>query len=140
MWLDTVLCILAMYACDFAIKIEKAGRSVEQACDINDLISYSSVLISKYAHMVKLVLNLDDSHLLNLSNAQYGLFAYFVLMIVQFFEYNELFLMMTTASVIASLVLAYILRFILHQFCSVCAFMYGVNFLLFVSSVFRIIS
>lgn len=140
MWLDTLLCIMAMAACDYAIKIEKAGKSIKQACDINDVISCSSVLTSKYAHMVKLILKLEEDSPLNLSNAQYGLMAYFVLMIVQFLEYNQLFLIMTTVSVIASLGLAYILRFILHQFCSVCAFMYGINFLLFVSSIMRIMS
>ena len=138
------VCVLAMAACCYAIKIEKDGGSTKQACDINDIVSCSSVLTSEYAHMVKLILKLDENHFLNLSNAQYGLISYFFLILFQFYPftllpyYDYIFLAMTSVSVLASFGLAYILRYVLKQFCAVCVFMYFLNVLLFVSSVLRI--
>lgn len=140
------MCILAMAACRYAIKIEKDGGSIKQACDINDVVTCSSVLNSEYAHMAKLVLKLQDDSPLNWSNAQYGLVAYAFLIIFQLYPFtlipyhDYLFLAMTSVSVLASCGLAYILRYILKQFCAVCVFMYCINFLLFISSVMRVMA
>ncbi len=140
------MCVLAMAACKYAIKIEAAGGTIKQACDINDIVSCSNVLTSEYAHMMKLVLKLQDDSPLNWSNAQYGLVAYIFLIVFQFYPltlipYHEyLFLAMTSVSVLASVGLAYILRYILKQFCAVCVFMYFINLLLFISAVVRVMA
>lgn len=148
------LCIAGIFICIYAIKVEAAvfaekkknGKpQFNQACDLGEHVSCSLVLTSKYSHMAKLMFKLDEKSMFNLSNAQYGLMYYTGLLIFHLYPFSrlpfhsELFLLGTTGSVVASLGLAYILKYILGNLCLICVGMYIVNALLFVSSIMRVV-
>jgi len=149
-----IWCIIGIGVCAYAIYIESEeydnkkndGKQTERLCDINDWISCTAVLNSEYSHMTKMIFGLKENNMFNWSNAHYG-FAYYVLLLTfQFYPFtlipyhNYLFLCGTIGSVLASCVLAYILRYILHQLCLICVFMYIVNAVLFTSSIMRIVN
>jgi len=146
---NITLCLLGIIVCAYAIKVEEAGMSEtkkhgkvlkSQGCDVDDEMSCSLVFSSEYSHMAKKIFNLDETSFFNWSNAHYGLVFYIGLFIFNLYPFtllpfhSGLFLLGTTGSVFASLGLAYILKYILHNFCMICVGMYIINFLLFFSS------
>jgi vitamin-K-epoxide reductase (warfarin-sensitive) len=146
--------IIGIGVCKYAIYIESEeynrkkndGKKIERLCDVNDWISCTAVLNSEYSHMTKMIFGLNENSMFNWSNAHYGLVFYIGLLFFHFYPltllpYHEyLFLIATIGSVVASCGLAYILRYILHQLCLICVFMYIVNAFLFTSSVMRIVN
>lgn len=146
---NITLCLLGIIVCAYAIKVEEAGMSEtkkhgkvlkSQGCDVDDEMSCSLVFSSEYSHMAKKIFNLNENSMFNWSNAHYGLVFYIGLFLFQFYPftllpfYSHLFLLGTTGSVLASCGLAYILKYILHNFCMICVGMYIINTLLFISS------
>lgn len=135
------LCIMGIGACLYAIGIEKSKTKHKRMCDVNESMSCTLVLTSKYGHMAKLLFHLDENSFFNMSNAQYGLFFYLGLMVFQLYPFTLIpyhsfsFLLATSSSVIASLGLAYILYYILHNFCMICVCMYIINSLLLLCAI-----
>jgi len=149
------LCVIGIIVCLYAIKIEKDEdeykkdddkQRVPRMCDINDSMSCTAVLTSKYSHMTKLIFGLSENSVFNYSNAHYGLVFYIGLLLFQFYPftlipYHEyIFLCMSIASIIASCGLAWILYYILHNFCMICVCMYIVNAFLLTSSIMHVIN
>lgn len=143
----TTLCILGITICIYAIEIEtteSSGKKGQRMCDVNDSMSCTLVLTSKYSHMTKLMFGLRDDSFFNKSNAQYGLLFYVCLLASQFYPFTSipyhsyLFLGATVASVLASLGLAWILWKILRNFCMICVCMYFINFALLTSAIMHI--
>ena len=147
------LCCMGIVVCLYAIKIEKDEERYKKdeklraprMCDINDSISCTTVLTSKYSHMTKIMFGLSENSIFNYSNAHYGLLFYIGLTAFQFYPFTlipyhaHLFFAASVASVIASCGLAYILRYILHNFCMICVCMYIINILFLISSSMRLI-
>lgn len=141
------LCFLGMVVCAYAINIEtsaKGQRKVIRRCDVNKNMSCTLVLTSRYSHMAKVIFKLRDDSMFNYSNAQYGFVFYLAMLVWQFYPFTLLpghaliFLLMTSASVLGSCGLAYILYAILHNLCLICVCMYVINGLLFTSSLLHI--
>lgn len=147
------LCVIGITLCIYAIKVETTGFSEKKKtgvaprihiCDVNDSMSCTFVLTSEYSHMMKMVFGLAENSILNHSNAEYGLVFYIGLLIFHFYPFtlmplhSWIFLLGTTGSVAASCVLAWILKYRLHNFCMICVCMYIINVLLFISSLRRI--
>lgn len=141
------LCCLGIAVCLYAIDIEKGGKKpkYKRVCDVNESMSCTLVLTSKYGHMAKLLLGLDDKSLFNRSNAEYGLLFYIGLLAFQFYPWTSLtwhpllFFIGTLAAVLASIGLAGILYFVLHNFCMICVCMYLINSALFAAAAIRLI-
>ena len=149
------LCIMGIAICIYAIKVEavvlgekkRNGKpSYSQLCDVNESVSCTLVLTSKYSHMAKLIFKLHDESFFNLSNAQYGLMFYIALLIFHIypftlFPFHSWFVLLgAIGSVVASCGLAYILKYILHNLCLICLCMYVVNVLLLISSIMRFVN
>ena len=138
----SALCLVGVGACLYAVDIEKSGKKpkYKRMCDVSESMSCTLVLTSKYGHMAKLLFKLDEKSIFNMSNAQYGLIFYLGLFFFQFYPFtvlpyhSVLFLTATLSSVMASLGLAWILYYVLHNFCMICVCMYVINTLLFVSA------
>ncbi|QKF94487.1 vitamin K epoxide reductase [Fadolivirus algeromassiliense] len=140
------LCCIGILVCWYAMDIESGEKKpkYKRMCDVNDSMSCTLVLTSKYGHMAKLMFGLDRNSLFNRSNAEYGFVFYLGLLIFQFYPftmlpfYNYIFLIGTVGSVCASIGLAWILYSILHNFCMICVCMYAVNTLLMISAIMRV--
>jgi len=148
------VCVIGAIICLYAIKVESVGFAekkkygkpqYKQICDVNESMSCTLVLTSKYSHMAKLMFNLNDNSIFNYSNAQYGLLFYISLLIFQFYPFtmipyhNIIFLCLTLSSILASMGLAWILYSILMNFCMICVCMYIVNTLLCLSAIAHLI-
>lgn len=149
---NITLCLLGILTCVYAVKVEEAGISEtkahgkvlkSQGCDVDDEMSCSLVFSSEYSHMAKKLFKLHENSRFNWSNAHYGLVFYIGLFVFNLYPFtllpfhSSLFLLGTTGSVVASLGLAYILKYILHNFCMICVGMYIINSLLFVSALWQ---
>ena len=138
------LCIVGILICIYAIDIEKSGAKKTQykrICDVNESMSCTLVLTSKYGHMAKLLFNLSENSILNKSNAEYGLLFYIGMLLLSLLPstiipyHSQLFFLGTLSSVLASLGLAWILYAKLRNFCLICVTMYFINSLLLISSI-----
>jgi vitamin-K-epoxide reductase (warfarin-sensitive) len=138
---NKVLCLLGVLICKYAVGIENSKEKKKRMCDVNESMSCTRVLTSKYGHMAKLLFGLKEDNFFNLSNAQYGLIYYIGLLLFQFYPltlipyHDFLCFIGTLGSFFASLGLAWILYFKLHDFCMVCVAMYIVNSLLLTSAI-----
>jgi len=107
-------------------------------CDINEGMSCSKVFSSPYARGFGLVGPLlGESHPLNESNSMYGVAFYSVLLLFSLFNYRflaTLQMILSASAIGVSCYLAYILHFVLQDFCVVCVSTYAVNLLLFFTS------
>merc|ERR1719370_854960 len=101
-------------------------------------MSCSKVFSSPYARGFGLVGPfLGESHPLNQSNSLYGVVFYSILLLFSLFNYRflaTLQMIMSATSIVVSCYLAYILHFVLQDFCVVCVSTYAVNMLLFFTS------
>lgn len=132
--------MLGLLASLYAIHVERKARKEgpgKAACDINNRMSCSSVLTSKYAKMTGLVFSLKENHPLNVPNTYFGVLFYLAIIIYPMFPFTmipfrEVLLFGATLfSVCFSFLLAYILYFKLNDFCIVCVTTYIINAVLF---------
>lgn len=131
----------------YAIMIENGNERKKRACDLNEAISCTRVLTSKYGHMMKLGFGLSDDHPLNFSNAYYGMAFYLLLPNFYGFALHypfpgaaSIFLLMTASSVAASIGLGYILYSRLKTLCLICVVTYVINTLLFMTAFVNFVS
>ncbi len=122
--------LLSIYAYYIEIQASKNPK-YKAICDINDHASCGKVVTSKYGKMVD-----------GISNSLGGIFFYVTVFVLTFFNlivfgYPAIFLL-CVASLLGSMVLAYIQYFKIKSLCLVCTGVYIVNILLVVFS-FRLI-
>lgn len=142
--LFVVVCAIGILLCLYAFHVEfQLGRkpTFVAACDINDRMSCTKVLSSRYAKGFGLV---NENSIFNISNAIYGLLFYSFILIAAVFSgiwhwISFIILLEALIAVAGSIYLAYILFFVLTDICVVCISTYLVNALLFVLSVWRIV-
>jgi len=104
------------------------------ACDINDKISCSSVLSSEYAYLVGKYFKLPKNSIWNVPNTYYGMLYYFAVFIYPFiwFPFKAYLLVgVSFMTLVVSAILAYIMQFLLKQYCVVCVLIYVVNISIF---------
>ncbi|CAF0719632.1 unnamed protein product [Brachionus calyciflorus] len=128
--------LIALYSYYVKVKYLKNPNQFRAWCDINDKMSCSKVITSKYGSGFGIVGKLfGENSSLNVSNSLlggvfYGLQIVFTFYnendLVQFFGFSSSFL-----SIVGSIYLAYILYFVLKDFCIVCNLSYLVNAFIF---------
>lgn len=140
----TALSYVGIFICVYAMDIESGKKKYKRVCDVNESMSCTLVLTSKYGHMAKLLFNLNEKSFFNRSNAEYGLWFYIAMAFFQVYPFTMLpyhdllFFFATLSSMIVSICLAGILYFILHNFCMICVCMYFLNTLLFLSAIIKL--
>ena len=79
----STLCVIGVLVSCYAVYIEISKESdsdYEAWCDINEKASCSRVLTSEYSVGLGIVKSiLGEDHILNISNAYYGIFVYIAL-------------------------------------------------------------
>jgi vitamin-K-epoxide reductase (warfarin-sensitive) len=105
----------------------------------------SSVLKSKYAHLTAMVFGLKRNTMFDIPNTYFGIIFYLSIICYQFCPlslvvYAKWILFAASiSSIMVCLYLAYILFFVMHEYCQVCVASYGVNFVILVTSVLEIL-
>jgi len=107
--------LVALYTWRVKIKGEEK-KKYNPVCDINDRVSCTKAVNSKYGSLLKILPN----HVL-------GLLFYVSAFAISFTSYDGLIFFMTIPAIIMTLVLAYISVFIQKNFCVVCICSYIVN-------------
>ncbi|RNA24947.1 vitamin K epoxide reductase complex subunit 1 1 [Brachionus plicatilis] len=135
--LETILsflCIAGILVCLYALKVEifkLKDKNYVAYCDIDGLMSCSKS--SRYGKGFGL---LPESSFLNQPNSIYGLIFYIVQLLLLLYRNNmialKLKLILSLMANFGSLYLAYILHFILNDFCIVCGSLYLINGLLLI--------
>lgn len=124
----------------FAIYVEykkTKNNNYVSVCDINNRVNCSKVLTSKYSRLTKLLFGLPDNHVMNIPNTYYGVLFYlavfvYPLPLLTYIPFREiLFFCASVGSMILSLFLAFILYYVLDDFCIVCVTTYFINLVIF---------
>jgi len=127
------------YSLYVSTSFEKDPENYRPLCDVEEGVSCSSVLTSKYAKGFGLVGGLmgDEAHPLNQPNSVYGL-AFYGLNFLLFAAFRgrsfvaELQFYAVILANFVSCYLAYLLYAVLKNLCYVCVATYAVNFLLLI--------
>ena len=127
---QSLLALLGCLVAAYAIRVERnAKKDIKAVCDINDRMSCSKVLTSKYARMLGLAFGLKENHPLNLPNTYFGFLFYLAVFVYPFVDvpYKEFLLMGASGmSMVACVVLA-VAMWKLGDFCAVCVTTYFIN-------------
>ncbi|KAL8176538.1 UNVERIFIED_CONTAM: hypothetical protein K2H54_036080 [Gekko kuhli] len=129
-----LLCALGLALSVYAFHVETSKErdaNYRAMCDISSTISCSRVFTSRWGRGFGLVAGLLGSHsLFNQPNSIFGI-AFYILQILLGFSNSGLaviaLLGSSLVSIAGSLYLAYILFFVLHDFCVVCVSTYLLN-------------
>ncbi|XP_067121083.1 vitamin K epoxide reductase complex subunit 1-like protein 1 [Centruroides vittatus] len=122
--------VLSFYAYHVETKKEK-DKKYRAMCDISGHMSCSAVFNSRYGKGFGIMGSLfGEKSILNQPNSIYGIIFYTLQLILG--EINQpyaarLYLGFAIISIVGSVYLAYILAFILHDFCVVCVATYVLN-------------
>lgn len=132
---------VSLYALYVEYEVEKAKQSggmYQAACDLASWASCSRVLSSSYGHILSHWNLVSHDSPLNLPNAATGLLFYVLSLLPPLFPgWEVLHLAASTAALAFSLFLAYVLRFVLKDFCLVCVTSYALNIVIFIFSARR---
>ncbi|XP_066433102.1 vitamin K epoxide reductase complex subunit 1-like protein 1 [Eleutherodactylus coqui] len=140
-----LVCVLGIALSVYAYHVETSREkdaTYRALCDINPSISCSKVFTSRWGRGFGLVENiLGAQSLLNQPNSVFGV-VFYVLQIVLGFvglvAAAVTLLVTSLVSIAGSLYLAYILFYILEDFCVICVTTYVLNFILLLLNVKRL--
>ncbi|XP_043942298.1 vitamin K epoxide reductase complex subunit 1-like protein 1 [Protopterus annectens] len=130
----TVGIILSIYA--YHVETSKERDAGYRAmCDISDSISCSKVFTSRWGRGFGLMEHLFGRYsVMNQPNSVFGIVFYLLQILLGQTVSSVSFVTLLLTSVVSiagSLYLAYILFFVLHDFCVICVSTYVLNFILF---------
>lgn len=136
-------CVVGSFVSLYAIHVEHMNSidtDYVASCDLSATMSCSKVLNSEYGHLFSHIGLFSEGSVLDQSNAFYGLIFYGIvgLLAVQASRsaaMMQLNTVLAVTGVMLSLVLAYILYFVLGDFCVVCVTTYVCNTVIFVDSI-----
>lgn len=140
-----ILVVLYAFYVEHRLKTAKPEDNYKAFCDINDRMSCSRVLGSKYAKGFGIF---DENSVFNISNAVYGISLYISILILlvvsSLFEGTNVsityvLVVLAVISNLGDIYLAYILFFKLKDICIVCCTLYVINALLLALSIWRVI-
>jgi len=139
-----LLCLLGYAVCIYALSVEfhvEADPSYAAFCDINDKMSCSKVLTSEWGKGFGLLgYIIGHDHPLNLKNPFFGLAFYTVQLILSDMKGSLAYKLQLSTAIMANcgtLWLAYILYFVLNDFCVVCVTTYAINFCVLLTNIAR---
>ena len=143
-----VLAFVGLLVAAYALYVEHkhdeaaaAGLAYTAACDFGPHASCSTALTSKYGKVLSLWGLVPKGSALDVPNAALGSVFYALVLLFPYWRpaagaaAPSLLLAGSVASLAFSLYLAYVLRFILHDFCIVCFSAYVVNTAVFAAAV-----
>jgi len=130
-----LLCMLGCVVCFYALTVEfhkEANPDYEAMCDISEAMSCTKVLTSEYGKGFGILGHfIGHDHPLNLKNPFFGLTFYLIQLILSDMKGSRAYKLQLFTAILANcgtLWLAYILYFVLHDFCVVCVSTYAINF------------
>jgi len=139
-----LLCMLGISVCIYALSVEfhvEANPEYEAMCDINDKMSCTKVLTSEYGKGFGLLgFIIGNDHPLNLKNPFFGLAFYFIQLFLSDRKGSLAYKLQLATAIMANcgtLWLAYILYFVLNDFCIVCVSTYAINFGVLLTNIAR---
>lgn len=130
----------SLYAFYVELEIAEArslGGEYKAACDMGAFSSCSKVLGSSYAHILSHFKLVPRGSSLDISNALLGAAFYIYAMLHNVLPLparRQLFFAASIGSLAFSGFLMYVLKFILNDFCLVCATMYVANAIVFIGA------
>ncbi|XP_028396501.1 vitamin K epoxide reductase complex subunit 1-like [Dendronephthya gigantea] len=142
----TFLCLLGIVLSIYALYVEvkkMQDKSFVALCDIHSKMSCSKVFSSKYGTgfgLVEPLLGKDS--IFNIPNSIYGIAFYIFVLSLGFFDgvtVAWIVVINCILSCVGCVYLAYILYYILEDFCIVCVSTYVVNALLLVLSIYHLV-
>ncbi len=142
----TVCGFIGVLAALYAIYVEDRSEHVVgyvPMCEIGPNASCTMVLKSDYARMAIKYLHLDDNSMFNVPNTYYGLLFYVAVMLYGCYPFTlipyreTMLLIAASGSMLMSAVLAYILKYVLKNFCAICVFTYVVNTAIFCAALYE---
>jgi len=154
-WFSILLCCLGASLAAYSLHVEHKWQEAAAAaagtdgvseykplCDIDEKISCSKAFNSDYAVGMGVLGDLlGQDHVLVQPNALLGLFFYGILTFLALFNFvffARLQFYLAFLSNLSSIWLGYVLYFVLETLCVICVSIYAVNFLLTLSSYFRL--
>eukprot|EP00112_Aurelia_sp_Birch-Aquarium-sp1_P006568 Seg1721.15 transcript_id=Seg1721.15/GoldUCD/mRNA.D3Y31 product="Vitamin K epoxide reductase complex subunit 1-like protein 1" protein_id=Seg1721.15/GoldUCD/D3Y31 len=133
-----VTCFLGIVVSLYALYVEISkfeDNEFRAMCDISEAVSCSKVFTSKYGTGFGIIAPIfGERSVLNVPNSLYGIAFYLLTMVLGFAKSNQtvavLLLLSSWLACVGCIYLAYILYFILEDFCVVCVTTYVLNFFL----------
>eukprot|EP01061_Rhynchopus_euleeides_P015666 TRINITY_DN26666_c0_g1_i1.p1 TRINITY_DN26666_c0_g1~~TRINITY_DN26666_c0_g1_i1.p1 ORF type:complete len:168 (+),score=66.18 TRINITY_DN26666_c0_g1_i1:57-560(+) len=128
--------LVSGYALDVEVKLKTAGPFYKPACD-STWGSCSAVFSSSYAHPLSQWGIVPKGHALDLSLALLGIMNYFVYTLYPTRLFKMLpsphacLFLLSVGGIFFSVYLLYVLKYILNDFCIVCATFHAINFGMF---------
>lgn len=106
------------------VKIQEDSEYVAM-CDMAEKVSCSSVITSEYSKLFSHIGLIPKDSFLDVPNANYGIVFYFVVLVLYVFSSKipyakTLILLASVASAVLSVVLLYVMVYILDDICVVC--------------------
>ncbi|KAM4886616.1 vitamin K epoxide reductase complex subunit 1-like protein 1 [Sylvia borin] len=134
--------LLSLYACH--LEREKGHDSHYQAlCDLSERVRCSAAITSRWGRGFGLLGSIfGKDSAINQSNSVFGLVFYILQMLLGMTASAVAALILMTSSIVSvvgSLYLAYILYFVLKEFCIVFVLTYLLNFILFIINYKRLV-
>ncbi|GAB0086738.1 Vitamin-K-epoxide reductase (warfarin-sensitive) [Sergentomyia squamirostris] len=122
--------LLSIYTTHVEIQLE-SDHDYEALCDLNAKISCTKVFSSRYGRGFGIInMILEEDSILNQPNGLFGVFFYTLMALLSFVSDSKVAqvqVILCVISNILSLYLAYLLYFILEDFCIVCVSTYVIN-------------
>jgi len=132
----TILCLVGISLSLYAFYVETrkiSDPSYRAACDINEYMSCSRVLTSRWGRGFGLF---NSDSILNIPDSLFGLIYYCLSLFLNRFYTSKIIarlrVIFSILTNLGSIYLSYILYFVLHDICLVCCGMYIVNFIIFI--------
>ncbi len=126
MLIINLLATLGLISSLYVLKIEfkiRHKKSYKPICDIKKNISCSKTILSKY------------NDILGIPNSLYGIVYYLSILLLSIYNPDIIFYLSIVGGVF-SLIFGYISFFKLKTFCLICNFIYLINILLLISSLY----
>ncbi|XP_013781109.1 vitamin K epoxide reductase complex subunit 1-like protein 1 [Limulus polyphemus] len=142
---SAIICVLGLILSFYAYYVEmekEHNKNYKALCDISDHMSCSTVFTSKYGRgfgLLSYIVGSDSQ--LNIPNSLFGI-VFYILQMALGQSTNPFLTKVEISSAfvsnLGSLYLAYILYFILHDFCVLCVSTYVVNALLLACACYKL--
>jgi len=139
-----LLCMWGIGVCIYALSVEfhkEADPGYEAMCDISETMSCSKVLTSEWGKGFGLLgYIIGHDHPLNLKNPFFGIVFYLLQLFLSDRKGRWAYKLQLTFAILANcgtLWLAYILYFVLNDFCVVCVTTYAINFGVLLTNIAR---
>ncbi|CAH2222722.1 vitamin K epoxide reductase complex subunit 1 1 [Pelobates cultripes] len=140
------VCVLGIVLSIYAYHVEREKErdpAYRALCDISEWVRCSTVLSSRWGRGFGMLGTIfGKESVMNQPNSVFGLVFYFVQLLLGMTVSAVAALVLMTSSIVSvvgSLYLAYILYFVLKDFCIICITTYVLNFILFIINYKRLV-